>query len=224
MKSMFAVFVILFAAAPAVAQQQAEPPKSFLEKVSYTIGMDLGKELAGHDVMLNMTWLVRGVQDGMKKDAQPLITQKEQQDTMVAFQQELFKRSVQKNKDAGERFLAANGKKQGVVTTDSGLQYQVVKRGTGASPKATDTVKVHYTGKLLDGTVFDSSVQRGEPAEFPVNRVIKGWTEALQLMRVGDKWQLFIPSDLAYGERGAGGSIGPHATLVFDVELLDIVK
>jgi FKBP-type peptidyl-prolyl cis-trans isomerase len=127
-----------------------------------------------------------------------------------------------KNLKEGDDFLTANGKKEGVKTLPSGLQYKVIKSGTGRSPKATDTVKVHYNGTLTDGTVFDSSVQRGEPATFPVNQVIPGWTEALQLMKEGDKWQLYIPSKLAYGEQGAGGKIGPNSALIFDVELLSI--
>jgi FKBP-type peptidyl-prolyl cis-trans isomerase len=131
--------------------------------------------------------------------------------------------AAEKNLKAGEAFLAANAKKEGVKTTASGLQYKVIKAGTGASPKPTDIVKVHYTGTLVDGTVFDSSVQRGEPATFPVNGVIPGWTEALQLMKVGDKWQLVIPSKLAYGEQGPR-AIGPNSTLIFDVELLGIEK
>ncbi len=122
----------------------------------------------------------------------------------------------------GKTFLAENAKKTGVVVLPSGLQYKIVKAGTGAIPKATDTVTTHYTGTLIDGTVFDSSVQRGQPASFPVNGVIKGWQEALQLMPVGSKWQLYIPSDLAYGSRGAGGVIGPNSTLVFDIELISI--
>ena len=127
------------------------------------------------------------------------------------------------NLKAGEDFLAANAKKEGVKTTASGLQYKVIKSGSGPSPKPTDTVKVHYNGTLIDGTVFDSSIRRGSPATFPVNGVIPGWTEALQLMKVGDKWQLFIPAKLAYGEQGPG-PIGPNATLIFDVELLGIEK
>ncbi|MGV3532261.1 MAG: FKBP-type peptidyl-prolyl cis-trans isomerase [Chthoniobacteraceae bacterium] len=122
----------------------------------------------------------------------------------------------------GETYLKENGKKEGVKTLPSGLQYKVVKEGSGKSPKATDTVSVHYRGTLIDGTEFDSSIKRGEPAEFPVNRVIKGWTEALQLMKEGDKWMLYIPSHLAYGERGAGGAIGPNETLIFEVELLKV--
>ena len=126
--------------------------------------------------------------------------------------------------EAGEKFLAENAKKEGVKTTASGLQYKVIKSGTGESPKPTDTVKVHYHGTLIDGTVFDSSVQRGEPISFPVQGVIPGWIEALQLMKVGDKWQLFIPSKLAYGERNPSPLIGANSTLIFEVELLGIEK
>lgn len=126
-------------------------------------------------------------------------------------------------KAAGEKFLAENKTKEGVHTLKSGLQYKVLKEGKGAKPKATDTVKCHYEGRLIDGTVFDSSIRRNEPAEFPVNGVIAGWVEALQLMNVGAKWQLYIPSELAYGAHGAGQSIGPNETLIFDVELLDIL-
>jgi FKBP-type peptidyl-prolyl cis-trans isomerase len=122
----------------------------------------------------------------------------------------------------GEKYLKENATKEGVKTLPSGLQYKSLKEGSGKSPKATDTVSVHYRGTLIDGTEFDSSIKRGEPAEFPVNRVIKGWTEALQLMKEGDKWMLYIPSQLAYGERGAGGAIGPNETLLFEVELLKV--
>jgi FKBP-type peptidyl-prolyl cis-trans isomerase FklB len=127
-----------------------------------------------------------------------------------------------KNKAEGEKFLADNKKKEGIKTTASGLQYKVIKDGTGKTPKATDTVSTHYRGTLISGKEFDSSYKRGEPAEFPVNGVIKGWTEALQLMKEGAKWQLFIPSELAYGERGAGQDIGPNSTLIFDIELLSV--
>jgi FKBP-type peptidyl-prolyl cis-trans isomerase FklB len=131
---------------------------------------------------------------------------------------------VELNKKAGEEFLQINKKKAGVTELPSGLQYEVLKKGSGAKPKASDKVKCHYHGTLINGTVFDSSVQRGEPAVFGVSQVIPGWVEALQLMETGAKWRLFIPSDLAYGERGAGESIEPNSTLIFDVELLDIVK
>jgi len=130
---------------------------------------------------------------------------------------------VNKNKTTGEAFLAENAKKPDVVTTASGLQYKVMKEGDGAQPKAADKVIVHYAGTLLDGTLFDSSYKRGKPATFPLNQVIRGWTEAVQLMKVGSKWQLFLPPHLAYGSQGAGGTIGPDATLIFEVELLGIL-
>ena len=137
--------------------------------------------------------------------------------------QKLAKIQGDKNKTEGEEFLAKNKEKEGVKTTDSGLQYEIIKEGTGPKPKETDKVKVDYTGTLIDGTVFDSSVQRGQPATFGVNQVIPGWTEALEMMPVGSKWKIYIPSDLGYGERGAGKDIGPNSTLIFEVELLDIV-
>lgn len=141
-----------------------------------------------------------------------------------AFFAEISKAEGDKNQKSGEEFLASNKSKSGVVTTASGLQYEIIKAGTGPKPKAEDQVKCHYKGTLIDGKVFDSSIERGEPATFPVNRVIPGWTEALQLMPVGSKWKLFIPSALAYGERGAGQDIKPNSALIFEVELLEIVK
>ncbi|GAB4021750.1 macrophage infectivity potentiator Mip [Spirosoma koreense] len=179
---------------------------------------------------LNTALLARGLEDALK-DQKTALTQDQAGQIMNTFMQkqmatrnaEAMKVSAE-NKKAGNAFLAENKAKSGVITTTSGLQYSVEKEGTGAKPTATDRVKVHYTGRLLDGKVFDSSVERGTPAEFGVSEVIKGWTEALQLMPVGSKWKLYIPSDLAYGDRGAGGDIKPGSTLVFDVELLDIVK
>ena len=157
------------------------------------------------------------------------MTAEEIAETMQAFQQQQMAKMQEeqaaagaKNAEAGEAFLAENGKQEGVVTTDSGLQYKVVTKGDGAKPKADDLVSVHYKGTLLDGKEFDSSYKRGEPAEFGVNQVIPGWTEALQLMPVGSKWELVIPADLAYGPGGAGGDIGPNSTLQFEVELLEI--
>ncbi|WP_319592274.1 FKBP-type peptidyl-prolyl cis-trans isomerase [uncultured Draconibacterium sp.] len=140
------------------------------------------------------------------------------------FFQEASEREAQANLEEGNKFLEENGKREGVVTTESNLQYEVLTEGTGEKPGATDRVRVHYHGTLIDGTVFDSSVDRGEPAVFGVNQVIPGWTEALQLMPVGSKWKVYIPSDLAYGPRGAGGDIGPNSALIFEVELLEIVK
>jgi FKBP-type peptidyl-prolyl cis-trans isomerase FkpA len=143
---------------------------------------------------------------------------------LQASQQAKQKEAAEKNKAEGEKFLADNAKKPGVKVTASGLQYQVIKEGTGAKPAATDQVSVHYTGTLIDGTKFDSSYDRNEPAKFALNGVIPGWGEALQLMKVGSKYKLFIPSNLAYGDRGTPGPIGPNAALIFDVELLEIVK
>lgn len=231
MRYSFQLVVLLpLMAAPALAQDD-KAPKTLMEKVSYSIGLRMGQNFAGDEIEINMSWLTKGIQEGLKEESQPLLTDKEQREAMVEFQKELQKKQTakaeaasKKNKEDGEKFLAANKKKEGVKTTDSGLQYSILQEGDGAKPKETDVVKVHYHGTLTDGTVFDSSVERGEPAQFPVNRVIKGWTEALQLMQVGDKFKLVIPSDLAYGERGAGGDIGPNAVLVFEVELLDIVK
>jgi FKBP-type peptidyl-prolyl cis-trans isomerase FklB len=144
------------------------------------------------------------------------------QKEMMAKQQELAKRLGEKNKKEGEAFLSENRKKEGIKALPSGLQYKVVKAGTGKKPKSTDTVTTHYRGTLIDGTEFDSSYRRGQPASFPVSGVIAGWTEALQLMEEGAKWQLFIPPNLAYGERGAGSQIGPNATLIFEIELISI--
>ena len=152
------------------------------------------------------------------------ITEEEANAMIKVFFQNAGKRKGQENLEAGNAFLEKNKKRKGVTVTESGLQYEILTEGTGPKPTAEDQVRVNYHGTLIDGTVFDSSVDRGEPAVFGVGQVIKGWTEALQLMPVGSKWKVYIPSDLAYGERGAGGEIGPNATLIFEVELLEIVK
>ena len=204
---------------------------SMQDSVSYSIGVFMAQNLKQQGITdLNDALLMRGLEDALKEKT-PLLTQEQCGQVMNSFMQkqmavrnaEGMKASAE-NKKAGNAFLAENKAKTGVVTTTSGLQYTVEKAGTGPKPAATDRVRVHYTGRLLDGKVFDSSVERGQPAEFGVNEVIKGWTEALQLMPVGSKWKLYIPSDLAYGDRGAGADIKPGSTLVFDVELLDLVK
>jgi len=224
----FAAFAVFGLATAGLAGE--EPAlKSLKEKVSYCIGLNIGKSMKQDSVDLDPDVLVRGIRDALS-GAKPLLTDAEIQEAMVAFQKETQakaaadrKVSGEKAKKEGEAFLADNKKKEGVVTRPSGLQYKVIKKGTGnRNPKATDTVVTHYVGTLLDGTEFDSSIKRGEPAQFEVGGVIPGWTEALQLMKVGDKWQLFIPSNLAYGERGAGRAIGPNETLIFEVELLGI--
>ena len=198
------------------------------DKVSYSIGLDIGSTLKRQLIDVNEEVLNRGIQDGISGQ-KALMTEDQMKETMQAFQKDMLakqaaakKEAGEKNGTAGKKFLEENKAKPGVKTTADGLQYKVEKEGTGPMPKATDTVKVNYRGTTIEGTEFDSSYKRGEPATFPVNRVIKGWTEALQLMKVGSKYQLFIPADLAYGERGAGADIGPNSVLIFDVELLGI--
>jgi FKBP-type peptidyl-prolyl cis-trans isomerase FklB len=199
------------------------------EKASYAIGLNIGKSMHKDSVDVDTNILLRGMKDGLAGN-KPLLTDDEARAAMVALQADLRKKGEEKmlvqgeaNKKEGDAFLAENKTKDGVVALPSGLQYKILKEGTGPKPAATDTVVCQYKGTLLDNTEFDSSYKRGQPATFPVSGVIKGWTEALQLMPVGSKWQLFIPPDLAYGARGGpGGGIGPNATLVFDVELMSI--
>lgn len=198
------------------------------DKVSYSIGLNIGKSMKQEGLDINPDALAAAMKD-VFAGAKPQLTDEEVQAVMQEFQKEMMAKRLKgqqeglaKNKAEGEKFLADNKKKEGIKTTASGLQYKVIKDGTGKTPKATDTVSTHYRGTLISGKEFDSSYKRGEPAEFPVNGVIKGWTEALQLMKEGAKWQLFIPSELAYGERGAGQDIGPNSTLIFDIELLSV--
>lgn len=202
--------------------------KDVKSKVAYGIGLDIGKKIKSQQIEVDLDLVARGIKDGVAGKA--ALTDEQLMEAMQAFSQEMMtkmaaaaKTAGEKNQKEGDAFLAANKTKPGVKTTASGLQYKVLKSGTGKTPKATDTVKTNYRGTLIDGKQFDSSYDRGEPAEFPVNGVIPGWTEALQLMKVGDKWQLFIPANLAYGANPRpGGPIGPNATLVFDIELLDV--
>ena len=197
---------------------------SQIKKVSYSLGVSMGSYYLkqGFDSIDVIAFA-----DGLDASLRKADLQISEADANVLLQ-DFFKAASdikgESMKKEGVDFLKENGNKSGVVTLPDGLQYTILKEGTGAMPKATDKVKVDYTGTLIDGTVFDSSVDRGEPATFPVTGVIKGWTEALQLMKVGAKWRLFVPYDLAYGERGAGQKIGPYSTLIFEVELLDIVK
>ena len=227
MTRLIAVCALIGIAASALAGEAAKP-KTLEEKISYCLGLNIGRSMKEQEVELDLDLLMRGMRDALE-GTESAMTEDEVRETMLAFQKQMKSRAAgrakalgEKNKQEGEAFLAANGKKEGVQTTASGLQYKVIQAGTGAVPKATDTVSVHYRGTLLDGTEFDSSHKRGRPAEFPVNGVIKGWTEALQLMKVGAKWMVYIPSDLAYRDRGAGRLIGPNATLIFEVELLAI--
>jgi len=235
------LFCILFGVLPAGAAEKTTL-KSQKDKRSYSIGLNAGRNmkqsLQSQGVDIDLKLLQKGIADGIN-GAKPALSEEEMQSVMTdlrkemmakqqemaAKQQEKMKETGEKNKKEGAAFLEENKKKEGVKTTSSGLQYKVITEGKGKSPKETDTVSVNYKGTLIDGTEFDSSYKRGQPATFGVNQVIKGWTEALQLMKEGSKWQLFIPGELAYGERGApGGQIGPNAVLIFEVELLSIGK
>jgi len=205
---------------PAPADQQL---KSLAEEAAYAVGLELGSETLENAPDLNPELVARGLIDAMKK-SKPLLSPEKAQEAMSNFMAKKLGPGAEKNLKDGKEFLATNKSKQGVVTTESGLQYFVMKAGTGKSPQATDVVKVHYNGMLLDGKVFDSTLNK-DPAEIPVNRVIPGWSEALQKMKVGDKWRVYIPANLAYGAQGPpGGPIPPFAMLIFDVELLEIVQ
>ena len=231
MKNLAMVLAAAFAVSTSFAQEKAQTkdaPATTLtsqkDKVSYSIGLDIGFTVQKQNMELNPDVLVQGLKDALSGKP-PLLTEQQVRETMTTFQKDMEEKQASKGKEAaavGEKFLAENKGKPDVKTTASGLQYKVIKEGSGASPKATDTVEVNYRGTLTDGTEFDSSYKRGESAKFPVNGVIKGWTEALQLMKVGSKYQLFIPSALAYGERGAGAQIPANSTLIFEVELLSM--
>jgi len=218
---------ILFLASQVSAEENLML-KNQKDKVSYIIGMEIGKNFKKQSIDIDPDILTKGIKDAIS-GGKPLLTEQEIQENMVTFQkemmakqEELAKKLGENNKKEGEVFLAENKKKDGVKTLPSGLQYKVVKAGTGKKPKLTDTVTTQYRGTLIDGTEFDSSYRRGQPVSFQVTGVIPGWTEALQLMEEGAKWQLFIPPNLAYGERGAGRDIGPNATLIFEIELVSI--
>jgi FKBP-type peptidyl-prolyl cis-trans isomerase FklB len=201
--------------------------KTFKDQSSYAIGIDIARSLQQQGTDVDPNLVARGIADGLA-GGKLLVTEKELQATMLQVQkdavtraQQNFVKLAEKNKKDGAAFLAQNKSRDGVKTTPSGLQYKILKQGNGATPRPTDIVTVHYRGTFLDGNEFDSSYRRNEPAKFPCNRVIKGWVEALQMMRVGDKWQIFVPSNLAYGEEGMGNDIPPNATLAFEIELLD---
>jgi FKBP-type peptidyl-prolyl cis-trans isomerase FklB len=208
--------------------EEAASLKTQRDKISYIIGMDAGKNLKVQSIDVDPDIFMKGFKDALSGN-KSLLSDDIIKESMAVFQDEIMKKhedelkkAAAQNKKEGEAFLAENKKKEGVVTLASGLQYKVIKEGDGKSPKETDTVTVNYQGTFIDGTEFDSSYKRNQPATLQVNGVIPGWTEALQLMKVGSKWQLFIPAGLAYGEQGAGKVIGPNATLIFEVELISI--
>ena len=193
-----------------------------LDSVSYSLGVNIGENIKTQFEDINLDNFEAGIKDVLEKDVEAKISDNQAQ----AIIQSYFSKKQQKQSESvieeGINFLRENGKREGVTTLASGLQYEVINDGTGPKPTIENNVTTHYHGTLIDGTVFDSSVDRGEPASFPVGGVIKGWTEALQLMAVGSKWKLYVPYDLAYGERGAGPQIGPYSTLIFEVELISI--
>jgi len=194
------------------------------QKVSYVLGYQAGAQMKQQNMNVDFDTLTKAIKDGLDGHA-PRLNSEQAAAVMQKFQAEQRAQQAKAGEDnakAGVAFLAENKSKPGVITLENGLQYKVVKEGTGSTPKATDSVSVHYRGTLIDGKEFDSSYSRGEPTSFPVNRVIPGWTQILQLMKEGAKWQVFIPSELAYGSRGAGGDIGPDSTLIFDIELLKV--
>jgi FKBP-type peptidyl-prolyl cis-trans isomerase FklB len=216
------------AQAPATKTQKALTLDTPKDKLSYAIGMNFGASLRKQSVEVDTNILVRGLKDSLA-GGKTLLTEDESRAVVAELQAEMRKKQEEKMAQAGEanlkegqEFLAANKSKEGVVTLPSGLQYKILQAGTGPKPTTSDSVVCNYRGTLIDGKEFDSSYKRGQPATFPVSGVIKGWTEALQLMPVGSKWQLFVPAELAYGARGAGPGIGPNSTLIFEVELISI--
>lgn len=215
-------------AKPAASSSKTMSLTTDTQKHSYTIGADLARNLKQNGITIDMAALMAGIEDATAGKTLAM-TDDQMRTSMENLQKEVQQKQSkessmvgEKNKTEGQAFLQENGKKPGVITTPSGLQYMIVKQGNGPKPSPTDTVTTHYHGTLIDGKVFDSSKDRGQPATFPVNGVIQGWQEALPMMNVGSTYRLFIPSELAYGSRGAGPSIGPNATLIFDVELISI--
>lgn len=234
MKQVLLVTIVLVLSSVACSGQTPKAPIKELktpdEKLSYAIGLEVGTSLKNLPTEIDFPVFVQAVEDGLK-GKKPLLTQEQALEIKMEFGKKVREERArerkelgEKNRKEGEAFLAENKKKKGVVTTESGLQYMVLHEGEGPKPKATDRVKVHYRGTLIDGTEFDSSYTRGKPATFALKGVVAGWTEALQLMKVGSKYRLFIPSELAYGKRGRGPKIGPDAVLIFELELLEIEK
>lgn len=228
------VIMLAMFAAGCTAEEKAAKPEMKLDtaknKISYTIGVNIGQDFKMQKMDIDPEILLEGLKDSMA-GKELKMSEEEMVAEIQAYQQEMqakmaaeMEQAATKNKEEGEAFLADNATKEGVVVTESGLQYKVVEAGEGDSPGPNDVATVHYRGTLIDGTQFDSSYDRGQPATFPVGGVIAGWTEALQLMKPGAKYQLFIPSELAYGPRGAGQDIGPNAVLKFDVELISVEK
>jgi FKBP-type peptidyl-prolyl cis-trans isomerase FklB len=223
MRPLIVTIAIFTLASTGFAQEQTQL-KDLKDKVSYSVGLNIGANFKKQGQDLNPDALLLGLKDALA-GKKPALTEDQMKETMQSWNKDMEEKqrvAGQKNAAEGAKFLADNKKKAGVKTTASGLQYKVIKGGTGPQPKGSDTVTVNYRGTLINGTEFDSSYKRNQAATFPVNGVIKGWTEALQLMKSGSKYQLFIPADLAYGERAVGPDITPNSTLLFEVELLEV--
>lgn len=210
------------------ASNNAVTLKNDEDKLSYSIGIDLGKNFKRQGIDINAEAMAKGLQDGMSGE-KSLLTEEQMKDVLTKFQRDLmakrtaeFNKKAEENKKKGEEFLKENKSKQGVVSLPSGLQYKVIKKGEGKTPSKEDTVTVEYTGRLVDGQVFDSTEKSGKPATFKLSQVIPGWTEALQLMPAGSVWEIYVPADLAYGARSVGGPIGPNETLIFKIHLLSV--
>lgn len=234
MKKFFLIFLFfVLISIPACKKKEvnkATAPETQKDKASYAIGFDLGKNLKKYSEDISLEKMIDGIRDGIG-GKNSILTEEETKKVLTEFQQTLIKKEIErrkeiaiKNKVEEEKFLAENAKKEGVVTTASGLQYKIIKEGNGPKPTLEDTVKVHYRGTFINGKEFDSSYKRGEPVTFQLKNMIPGWIEALQLMKAGSKWQIFIPSALAYGEEGAGDIIEPNSLLIFEVELLEVEK
>lgn len=231
----FLLIFLLFALLAISACKKTKATKSEAletqkDKASYAIGFDLGKNLKKYSEDIELEKMIKGIRDGISGQ-NSILNEEETKKTLTEFQQALIKKEIErrkevaiKNKVEEEKFLAENSKKEGVVTTASGLQYKVLSEGKGQKPTLEDSVKVHYKGTFINGKEFDSSYKRGEPVTFQLKNMIPGWIEALQLMKEGSKWQIFIPSSLAYGEQGAGDIIEPNSLLIFEVELLEVEK
>jgi len=223
MKSITVVTLALSLVVTALAEEKPAQPKDQKDKFSYAVGLNIGMNFKRQNIDANPDMVTAGIKDAMA--GKPQMTTEQVKQTMMDFEKDMQQKQAddaKKNNAAAEKFLADNKSKEGVKTTASGLQYKVLKEGNGAQPKATDTVTVNYRGTLTDGTEFDSSYKRGQPATFPLAGVIKGWTEGLQLMKVGSKYQFFIPPALAYGDHPPTPQIPPGSTLIFEVELMDV--
>jgi FKBP-type peptidyl-prolyl cis-trans isomerase FklB len=223
MKSLLIASATVLLVTPLFAQEKSTPLKDSKDKVSYSIGLNIGFNLSKQQVPVNPDVLAAGIKDGLA--GKPQMTETEVKETMAAFEKDMIEKQKvagEKNATEGTKYLEENKKKEGVKATASGLQYKSLKEGSGPQPKATDTVTVNYRGTLTDGTEFDSSYKRNEPATFPLNGVIKGWTEGLQLMKEGSKYQFVIPAALAYADRSPGAGIPPNSVLVFEVELVKV--